>query len=152
MSNRKRRDDIDGLAQLKLSHEIQIEALTKVGLTRLQRMRAFMHAAAGGTLTGKEMALEMVMQEHSTFMSVARVMWKLGDYPDSLFAYLPSCQWCPVQLKQYRRAYGSAATKYPELPEEIPDGTPPYFWNPDEKTLRAFAKVQQQARFPEITK
>ena len=163
MSDRKL-EDIDGLAALKLSHEMQIDALTKRGLTHEQRVLAFMHAAAGGVLTKKEIVLEALLITQN-YMTAARIVWKLGDYPNCLFAYLPGCPWCPVQLKavQLNGAYGDRrlqlngayGDRLPdiELPDEIPDfpdRTPPYDWDPDEKTLRAFAKVQQQARFPEI--
>jgi len=113
-------------AKLKLSHELQIEALLKPGLSDEERLTAFAKAIEANPKVLHHHCYVVMRQR------IAKVAWLTGGYPLSLFAYLPGCQECPIIAVQN-------GARYPGIPSMVP-------FNWDAPTLRAFAKVQQEAR------
>jgi hypothetical protein len=129
MSNRTIKQT-SALADLRIAHEAQIEALTAPGLTDEERVIRFGEAAGfgAGAIT---LALARLRYE-----SPSNVVWLFGRYDRSLFGDLPGCQ-CPVIENDVGRA------SYPGIPSLIP-----LVWQPDRATLECFARVQQETRFP----
>jgi hypothetical protein len=130
MSNRTLKQS-SALAELRIAHEAQIEALTAPGLTDEERVRRF-GEAAGFREYDMTDALTWLGLDKSPPSSV----WSYGQYERSLFADLPGCA-CPVIENRAGRA------SYPGIPSHIPRD-----WQPDRATLECFARVQQEARFP----
>jgi hypothetical protein len=130
MSNRTLKQ-ASALAELRMAHEAQIEALTAPGLSDEERVRRFGEAAGFSTFD-----ITSVLTGFRCAETLTSVLWYFGGYGRSLFGNLPGCE-CPVIEK--RR--GTAA--YPGIPTFIPNN-----WQPDRATLEAFARVQQEARFP----
>lgn len=129
MSNRTI-EQVNELAALKLSHELQIEALTAPGLSDEERVRRFGEAAGFN---------EYLMQwslDRLSYESPACAVWYGGEYERSLFGNLPGCS-CPVGEVLKGRA------NFPGIPSYIPNN-----WSPTRPELEAFARVQQERRFP----
>lgn len=123
MSNRTEAD-ISAQAELRLSHLAQIEALTKPGLTKHERVRQFAKAAEF-----EDSSVGYALS-HLVDNTAAKAVWRNGGPPKSLFANLPGCG-CPV----------IAGVK--GFPRWIEDD-----WQPTAADLEAFSRIQIERRFP----
>lgn len=132
MSNRTA-EQASPLAELRVAHEAQIEALTAPGLTDEERVRRF-----GEVVGFNDYQMRETLHTLSR-ASAARAVWQWRPHERSLFASLPDCE-CPVLEKVAGRA------NYPGIPTDVKNDPS---WSPDRATLEAFARVQQAARFPE---
>lgn len=136
MSNRTI-DQANELAEYKLSHEAQIDALTRPGLTDEERVRLFAEAAGfseRATRTAQrycgsyydERNIPAPSKTYTPGMSV----WEFGGYPKSLFADLPLCK-CPVL-------------------EGLLGATMDIVADPTEEGLGVFSRHQLEARFGKV--
>lgn len=107
-------------AEYLVSHEAQIDALTRPGLSNMERYNLF--AAAVGM---------PLIRTNSVFkeFSPAKMVWFNGCYPKSLFANLPNCA-CPV------------IGRLDGVPHSLPRK-----WHPTADELRVFSRIQIERRF-----
>ena len=115
--------------ELALAHEQQIAALTDPWLTDKKRVRRFGEAAGFNEKETKKAIKNLA------YSSAAKAVWFEARPEKSLFANLPSCE-CPVRENEY------SPGKHPDIPKVrgISD------WRPTRADLKAFARVQQEAR------
>lgn len=119
-------EQITERAEYLVSHEAQIDALTRPGLSEKERLTRW--ATAVGTSAEDCVAWNyLVTQGYSAACST----WYSGLYKRSLFANLPGCR-CPVM------------EKLPGVPKRIPNG-----WSPNADELRVFSRIQIERRFGE---
>jgi hypothetical protein len=117
--------DVSARAALRASHLAQIDALTRPGLSPIDRVVRFGDAA--------DLPLDKVIRSLADLVkfSPARAVWQYGDLPMSLFANLPGCR-CPV------------IECCPGVTHDVTID-----WTPTAEELEVFSAIQLDRRFPE---
>ena len=135
MSDRKL-EQANDRATLRLSHELQIDALLARGFTRTQRIKRFAHAAGFDYVQYDDAMFRDRTSKKSA--TAAAICWQYGYVTQSIFGKVPGFCGCPVQMRQL----GWPVAKGIPYDVEVE-------WKPTRKVLEAFSAVQLEARFPE---